>query len=229
MLVLDNPNSDDLIRRAQEGDVRAFEALIETHIPRLRRFARSFARSDADADDLAQDALIKVYRSLRSYRFESSFSTWLYQVTKNCFMDARRAAASRDRAVAAIAENAVHGQDAEAQATAPDVLLLRAEERARLWAAIGGLSAEYRTVLVLCDVEGFAIAEVAAIEKLPEGTVKSRLHRGRAQLARLLQENVQAGNLMASTTVQPIKEKTLERSFTSPTSSRATTEGVDVP
>ena len=88
----DISNSDDLIRRAQDGDVHAFELLVEAQIPRLRRFARSFAHNDADADDLAQEALIKVYRSLRSYRFESAFTTWLYRVIKNCFMDAQRSA-----------------------------------------------------------------------------------------------------------------------------------------
>jgi RNA polymerase sigma-70 factor (ECF subfamily) len=222
--VIDPLNSGELIARAQAGDVRAFEALVEAHVPRLRRFARSFAKSDADADDLAQEALIKVYRSLRGYRFESSFSTWLYRVTKNCFMDAQRSAATRERTVAAVSEGA--GQAAEALATAPDVLLLQAEERARLWAAIAGISPEFRTVLVLSDVEGFGIGEVAAIEKLPEGTVKSRLHRGRAQLARLLQENEPAGNQAGPTSV-PQERKTLEPSFPSP--ANVSNEGMDVP
>jgi len=222
LAVIDAPDSDDLIKRAQVGDVRAFETLVEAHIPRLRRFARSFAKSDADADDLAQEALIKVYRSLRGYRFESSFSTWLYRVTKNCFMDVQRTAASRERTVAAISEGAGAGQAAETMAAAPDVLLQRAEEREHLWRAIAGISVEFRTVLVLCDVEGFGVAEVAAIEKLPEGTVKSRLHRGRAQLARRMQENEQTGNQEPTPSVLQEK-KTLEASF------NAANEGVDVP
>ena len=229
--VIDASDSDDLIKCAQTGDARAFETLVETHIPRLRRFARSFAKSDADADDLAQEALIKVYRSLRGYRFESSFSTWLYRVTKNCFMDAQRSAGTRERTSAAAAEGAGSGQAAQSLATAPDVLLLRAEERARLWTAIAGISTEFRTVLVLCDVEGFGVGEVAAIEKLPEGTVKSRLHRGRSQLARLLQENNQGGNQFPSTSVQPNK-KTLEASLTPPANAppaNASNEGMDVP
>ena len=222
--MIDPLPSDDLIKRAQRGDVHAFESLVETHIPRLRRFARSFAKSEADADDLAQEALIKLYRSLRGYRFESSFSTWLYRVIKNCFMDAQRSAASRERTAAMVSEGA--GQAAETFATAPDVILLRAEERAQLWTAIAGISPEFRTVLVLSDIEGFAIGEVAAIENLPEGTVKSRLHRGRAQLARLLQENEQAGNQVPATSVQQDK-KTLAESFPSP--ANAGHEGMDVP
>ena len=226
LTVIDPPDSDELIKRAQSGDVRAFETLVETHIPRLRRFARSFAKSDADADDLAQDALIKVYRSLRGYRFESSFSTWLYRVTKNCFMDAQRSAASRERTVAALSGGVGVGQAAENLAAAPDVLLLRAEERARLWAAIAGISVEFRTVLVLCDVEGLGIGEIAAIEKLPQGTVKSRLHRGRTQLARLLQDSEHAGNQAPATSVLQDK-RNLAESF--PSSANAANEGMDVP
>ena len=222
--MIDPPNSDELIKRAQTGDVRAFEMLVETHIPRLRRFARSFAKSEADADDLAQDALIKVYRSLHGYRFESSFSTWLYRVTKNCFMDAQRSAATRERTMAAVSEGV--GQAAEAHAVAPDVLLLRAEERARLWTAIAGLSVEFRTVLVLCDVEGLGIGEVAAIENLPQGTVKSRLHRGRTQLARLLQDREQAGNQAPATFVQHDKRNLAE---TFPSSANAANQGMDIP
>ena len=226
LVVSDPLDSDDLIKRAQAGDVRAFETLVDAHIPRLRRFARSFAKSDADADDLAQEALIKVYRSLRGYRFESSFSTWLFRVTKNCFMDWQRSAASRERTLAAVSEDDGAGQAAQAFATAPDVLLLQAEERSRLWAAIGKLPVDFRTVVVWCDVEGLGIGEVAAIEDLPDGTVKSRLHRGRAQLARLLQENEQAGNQVRATSVQPDKKSRVD-SF--PSQANAAKEGVDVP
>jgi RNA polymerase sigma-70 factor (ECF subfamily) len=228
-VVVDPPDSGDLIKRAQAGDVRAFETLVESHLARLRRFARSFAKSDADADDLAQDALIKVYRSLRGYRFESSFSTWLYRVTKNCCVDAQRSAATRERMLAAVSEGAGHAT--ESVAPAPDVVLLRAEERARLWAAIAGISVEFRTVLVLSDVEGLSIGEVATIENLPEGTVKSRLHRGRTQLARLLQASLlqdreQAGNQARTTSVLQDK-KTLAKSF--PSAANAANEGMDIP
>lgn len=193
----DLPDNDDLIRRAQMGDVRAFERLVQAQIPRLRRFARAFTRDDADADDLAQEALLKIYRSLRSYRFQSSFSTWFYQVTKNCFVDARRGHEQRARLAKAVAQAPI----ATEAASPPEDLLLRAEERARLWGAIGGVSPPFRRVLVLCDVEGFSLAEVAAIEKVPEGTVKSRLSRGRAQLATLLQEGEEAGNPMTAANV----------------------------
>jgi RNA polymerase sigma-70 factor (ECF subfamily) len=199
--VSDPSNSDELIRRAQDGDVHAFELLVEAQIPRLRRFARSFAYSDADADDLAQEALIKVYRSLRSYRFESAFTTWLYRVIKNCFMDAQRAAESRARATDRLSASA----PPQPPVDLPDELLRKAEERQHLWSAIAQLPPAFRTVVVLSDVEGFGVAEVAQIEKIPEGTVKSRLNRGRAQLARLLQNPATAGNQTGEATVQPME------------------------
>jgi RNA polymerase sigma-70 factor (ECF subfamily) len=193
------PDDDDLVRRAQAGDVRAFEKLIQEHIPRLRRFARSFTDSDFDADDLAQDALVKIFRSLRSYRSESSFSTWMYQVTKNAFMDARRHRATVERAVAMAAEAVAVAPGP----LAPEVLLLEAERREQLWRALRALPPEFRTVLVLCDVEGLSISEVAAIERIAEGTVKSRLHRGRARLVRLVQAADLAGNQVVARFVTP--------------------------
>ena len=70
-----------LVRQAQACDVRAFEELISAHIPQVRRFAQAFAHDEGDAADLAQDALVKVYRSICSYRFQSAFSTWLYAIS----------------------------------------------------------------------------------------------------------------------------------------------------
>jgi RNA polymerase sigma-70 factor (ECF subfamily) len=196
-------NSRELIGRAQAGDVAAFEKLIDAQIPRLRRFARSFAHSDSNADELAQDALVKVFHSLSSYRFESSFSTWLYQIVKNCFMDSRRSEASRERVAQAAGEASAVDRVARERSGAPDELLLAAEERARLWAAIGELPVAFRNVVVLCDVEGFSLAEVSEIEKVPEGTVKSRLHRGRDRLASLFKEDERRGNPSAAANVLP--------------------------
>jgi RNA polymerase sigma-70 factor (ECF subfamily) len=178
--------------------------LVAVHIPRLRRFAKSFARGSSDADDLAQEALIKIYRSLRSYRFESSFSTWMYRVTRNAFMDAWRHSARLERAASAAGDDWA----GDSHAPAPDEVLLQAEKRERLWSAIRQIAPEFRGVLVLCDVEGMSMSEVAAIENLPEGTVKSRLHRGRAQLAVLLrpeavEDERSAGNQPAVSSVKP--------------------------
>jgi RNA polymerase sigma-70 factor (ECF subfamily) len=173
-----------LIAEAQDGSVRAFELLVSSHLPQVRRFARAFARSDADADDLAQEALVKVYKSLRSFRFQSAFKTWLYSVVRNVFLDATRSRAGRDRSQEAPlpADHALAPSNAEPA----DEGLARAEERQKIWRALRQLAPEFRTAVVLFDVEGHTYDEVAAIEGVPIGTVKSRLSRGRAELRTLL-------------------------------------------
>jgi RNA polymerase sigma-70 factor (ECF subfamily) len=187
-------DSEEDVRRAQQGDVRAFERLIGAHVAKVRRFARAFAGSDADADDLAQEALIKVYRSIGSYRLEAAFSTWLYAVVRNAFLDVRKSRAGRDRALEQPLDPAAAAAGGDA-APAPDELMAQAQERQHLWNAIGRISAEFRTAVVLFDVEGLSYEEIAAVEKVPLGTVKSRLKRGRDQLRRALGEREQrAGN-----------------------------------
>jgi RNA polymerase sigma-70 factor, ECF subfamily len=173
-----------LVRQAQGGHTRAFETLIATHIPQVRRFARAFAHTDTEADDLAQEALVKVYRAIGGFRFQSSFTTWLFAVVRNTFLDVRKSRAQAERDVEEPLGPrhlaAGDGGDTAEQA------LLQQERRARLWAAIEQVPAEFRVVLVLFDIEGLSYEEIAAIESLPLGTVKSRLSRGREHLKRLV-------------------------------------------
>ncbi len=170
--------TEDLVRRAQRGDTRAFEMLVERHLGQVRRLARAFARDGLEADDIAQEALIKVYRSIGRYRFEASFSTWLFTVIRSSFLDARKTRQRRERAVADVG--------APLAPASPDEALQRQQERQTLWDAIAQVPPELRTTMVLFDVEGMSYEEVAAIERVPLGTVKSRLHRGREHLRRLL-------------------------------------------
>src|SRR3954464_14170084 len=90
---------DALIAKAQAGDGRAFEALLSGHVGQVGRFARAFAATESDADDLAQEALIKVYKSLRLFRYQSAFATWLYAVVRNVFLDATKSRAGRERSM----------------------------------------------------------------------------------------------------------------------------------
>jgi RNA polymerase sigma-70 factor, ECF subfamily len=178
---------DALIGRAQQGDVRAFEALVQGHLGQVRRFARAYAANETDADDLAQEALIKVYKSIRLFRYQSAFSSWLYAVVRNTFLDAARSRAGRERAKEDSLE-AEHTAGLEGGARA-DEALLREEERKKLWHALRGVQVEFRSAVVLFDLEGLSYDEVAAIEAVPVGTIKSRLSRGREQLRRILAES----------------------------------------
>lgn len=190
-----------LIARAQDGDTRAFESLITEHMSQVRRFARAFAREEAEADDLAQEALVKVSRSIRSYRFQSAFSTWMFAIVRNVFLDAIKSRAHRQRGVDAPYESGVHGavcledDGAEAQ-------LSREEERRALWLAIEQIPPEFRTALVMFDIEGLSQDEIAAIERVALGTVKSRVSRGREHLRRILQ--AQASSRTGNPGVVPV-------------------------
>jgi RNA polymerase sigma-70 factor (ECF subfamily) len=182
--VVDREELDALVARAQKGDRPAFEALAAQFSPQVRRFARAFAGSDADADDLAQEALLRVYRNLRRFTYQSAFSTWLYAVVRNVFLDAARGRAGTARRT----EEPLADDHADREGGArPDHELEREQERRRVWDALQRIPAEYRTALVLFDIEGCTYDEVAAVEGVPVGTIKSRLHRGRAHLRTLLE------------------------------------------
>lgn len=174
-----------LIERAKRGDVAAFERLVSDELPRVRRFARSICRNQAEADDLAQDALLKAYVSIRSYRFQATFSTWLFRILRNTFIDYTRSAhgkrSARSEPLGPELELA-GGDDSR-----PDVTATRRELSGQLWDALQTLPLEYRSAIVLFDVEGFSQEEVAAVEGVAVGTVKSRLSRGRKQLRALLE------------------------------------------
>ena len=176
--------SEQLIERAKGGDVRAFEQLVEHHIPRVRRFARSMCVDVVEADDIAQEALLKAYTSIRSYRFQSAFSTWLFRIVRNAFIDSIRSAQAKRRARTDGIERA-----SQARAPAierPDETLAQKEVREQLWQALRELPLEFRTAVVLFDVEGMSHEEIAVVEAVAVGTVKSRLSRGRRQLRAVL-------------------------------------------
>ncbi|MCG8555951.1 MAG: RNA polymerase sigma factor, partial [Proteobacteria bacterium] len=156
------------------------------------------------ADDLAQEALVKAYRSLRSYRFRSSFSTWLFRITRNVCIDAARSRAAKEKA----RQTSLRASRAcDELAVQPDAQLAREQDRQRLWKALNRLPGEFRSVILLSDVEGMSHDEIAAIERIAVGTVKSRLSRGRRRLRELLRPPAStrppAGNLSGPSLVKP--------------------------
>lgn len=177
---------DALVARAQEGDVRAFEALIESHLPTVRRFARAFAVGESDADDLAQEALLRVYRHIHSFRYQAAFSSWLYAIVRSVYLDSLKGRAPYRRNL----EEELREEHLEREGgSRPDELALGEEERLRVWSALREIPPDFRTVVVLFDIEGLTYDEVATIEGVAVGTVKSRLHRGRAALRKVLEDS----------------------------------------
>jgi RNA polymerase sigma-70 factor (ECF subfamily) len=177
------PVDRELLLRAQRGDAQAFEQLIRPHLPSLRRFAYSFARRWVDADDLAQEALLKAFRSLKSFEGRSSLSTWLYTVTRSVGHDLYRSRQVQEgmRHEELDEVHVAPGESADSQLSAQS-------DAEQLWRAIKRLEPEFRVPLVLFEIEGLSYEEIAAIEHVPLGTIRSRISRARSKLRELLLE-----------------------------------------
>ena len=173
-----------LMHRARKGDPDAFQALVQPHLSSVRRFAYSFARDWSDADDLAQEALLKAFRAFGDFEGRAALSTWLYTVVRSVCQDHHRSAYQRRRALHEPPDDNV--EDARPHA---DELLERRDEAAELWDAIRELDPTFRIPIVLFDIEGCSYEDVARIEQVPIGTVRSRLSRARKRLRAALDQS----------------------------------------
>ncbi len=178
----------DLLRAHVGGDPDAFGELFARHRDRLWAVALRTMGNPDDAADGLQDGLIAAYRRAGSFRGEAAVTTWLHRVVVNACLDRLRAAKVR-RAEALpddLEEAASRGSLATAAPDDPADSALAGERRRLVLAALATLPTEQRAALVLVDMEGYPVAEVALMLECPEGTVKSRCARGRAKLAGLL-------------------------------------------
>ena len=151
---------------------RRFEQLVRTHQQAVRAYARSMASTPANADDAVQETFLRAWRYLDSFRGDGSFEGWLIRICRRCVIDVE-ARERRSADASAAAGAAWH------QATGPD-------EQGETLALVAGLPPEQREVVVLCGVLGYDYESAAAVLDIPIGTVRSRLHRGRAALAQAL-------------------------------------------
>ena len=163
-----------LIVRAQAGDTVAFRALVEAHQARAYTLALRILRSTEDAEEVAQDAFVRVWSALPGFRGESSFATWLYRIVARRSFD--RAQVLRNRR----AREQVEEQLPER--AAPEGANRDALESAKLQHLIARLSAAQRSVVTLFYYEGRSVEQVAATLGMPENTVKTHLLRARAAL-----------------------------------------------
>jgi RNA polymerase sigma-70 factor (ECF subfamily) len=164
------------VRRSQRGDERAFEQLVETHRNRLYTLAARELGSSADAEDAVQETFVKAWRALPRFRAESSFSTWVYRICLNAISDQRTRAGRRTTAPL----------EEIGEPSDPRDALAEHELSGALQQALAALDESYRTPVILYDVLGRSYAEIADVLGVAEGTVKSRIFRGRAELARQL-------------------------------------------
>ncbi len=174
-----------LVDRARTGDHGAFEALVRRHEKNVYNLTYRMAGNHHDAADLAQEAFLRAYTRLADFGGHSAFSTWLYRVTANVCLDelrrrGRRPAASLDQANPTD-DSEVYRQVAD-PAPGPEEAVTRRETEAAVQAGLLELPEEFRLVVVLRDLQGYAYEEIAEVLNLPLGTVKSRLNRARLAL-----------------------------------------------
>jgi RNA polymerase sigma-70 factor, ECF subfamily len=191
----DSGRSDaDLLAAHVAGDPDAFSVLFARHRDRLWAVALRTMGNPHDAADGLQDGLVSAYRRAESFRGDAAVTTWLHRVVVNACLDRLRAA--KVRRAEALPDDLEEWGGRGSQLTAtgagddPEQAAIADDRRRALLEALGTLPAEQRAALVLVDMEGYPVAEVAAMLDCPEGTVKSRCARGRDRLATLLRDRL---------------------------------------
>lgn len=177
----------EVIARCLEGDNRAWEELVRLYTRRVYNFCYRFTGNWQEAEDLTQEAFMKVYRTLKSYkRQEGAFSTWLMSVTRNLLVDHYRKhkKESGDVALEEVFET-VETNPAPMKSAVEELSTRDRIEMVR-W-GLSKLSPDLREAVLLRDCEEMRYGEIAMVLKVPEGTVKSRINRGRIELARILE------------------------------------------
>lgn len=178
-----------LVERAQGGDKHAFDQLVSKYQRKLGRLLSRFIRDPAEVEDVSQEAFIKAYRALPSFRGDSAFYTWLYRIgintAKNYLVaQGRRAPTSTefDSEEAETFESAEQLRDINT----PESLLLSKQISETVNGAIDALPEELRTAIVLREIEGLSYDEIAGMMDCPIGTVRSRIFRAREAVAQKL-------------------------------------------
>lgn len=183
-----------LVRALKQGDSKAFERLVRLHQDRVYGLCLRMMSNPQEAEDLAQEVFMTVYVSIRTFREESLLSTWIYRITRNHCLNRlkflkRRAHQKKqsleDTNLADLSGEVIH-QPVAGRVDRPDRLAEGKELEAIIQEQIAALSEEHRELIVLRDLEHLSYEEIQAITGLPAGTVKSRLHRARMELARLM-------------------------------------------
>ncbi len=180
-----------LIRRTLDGQTRAFDELVRRHSRKLHAMLMQMVGSEADAYDIAQEAFLKAFRSLRYFNGQSAFYTWLYSIAAN---QARNFLRRRKRENSFSLDKDDKGDPLEKNAELADKGLTGdpvrraqvADLKKKLAAALNELSPAHREVVTLCDIQGLSYAEIAGMLRISEGTLRSRLHYAHRQLQGLL-------------------------------------------
>lgn len=180
-----------LAGKARAGDAAALHTLVERHAPRVNRLAAQLMSDLEDARDAAQESLVKLCTKIRQFRGDAQFATWLHRLVVNTCRDqhARKRARST--------EPLVGDQRSTGEESDPSRLAILSDLRRELAGGLSGLSADQRAVVVLRDALDLSYEEVARRARMPVGTAKSYVHRGRSRLRSGLEKSAPAESATA--------------------------------
>jgi RNA polymerase sigma-70 factor (ECF subfamily) len=185
-----------LVKRVQRGDKSAFDLLVRKYQHKVVKLVLRYVRNPAEAEDIAQEAVIKAYRALPQFRGDSAFYTWMYRIAINT---AKNSLASRDRSPIAYDLDLTDPEESHSVQTklqdpdTPEGMALTEEIRGIVNSAIEGLPEELKTAIVLRELDGLSYEEIAAAMECPVGTVRSRIFRAREAIDKRLREVFEGG------------------------------------
>ena len=197
----DNQAVNALVRRCVSGDAAAWQEIVQQYHRRIYNICYRFSGSPDDAADLAQEVFIKMYRTLSTFdTTRASFMTWVTTVTRNLLVDHFRKG-KYDRVTDSLDATPGNQEDGltiaeqlQDGAASPEALMRSQETRKLVHEALRRLSPELREAVILRDLQDMDYKDIAKVLSVPEGTVKSRINRGRTELARLLQRTYKQAN-----------------------------------
>lgn len=178
-----------LIERCQQGDRRAFDALMERHQARAFQYALKLTKHAEEASDVVSEGFVRVFRAINQFRSNSAFTTWLYRILRNCFLDMRKKktlkiSASLD-SVRETEDGELHMQVVD-RGMSPHEHAVKSDHSSKVRMAIARLTVIQRNMIILYHAEQYSYEEIASRLGLPVGTVKSRLNRARIALKDIL-------------------------------------------
>ena len=187
-------NTQNLLERLQQGDEQALLDLIDAYGAKIYQLAFRYLRNKEDAEEVAQDVLLKVHRKVGEFRGDSALSSWIYRITFNAAMSRLRSGsyqrAQEEQRLAAVNDrddlDARPSHEPADWSELADEQVFKAELRKRMFRAILALPAIYRAPVMLRDIQGMSTEEASAMLRVKDQTLKSRLHRGRLILRKQL-------------------------------------------
>jgi len=182
---------ENLISNIQAGDTDAFEEIVTKYEKQIYNLALRYSGNPDDALDISQDVFLRVYKNIHTFKGQSKFSTWLYQIATNiCIDHCRKNSKKKESSILYFDEN---GEEQEIEfpdiSYAPEQVFEQQEIQEELTRCIDLLGDEHRLILTLRDIEGLTYQEIGIILSMEQGTVKSRLFRAREKLRKLLLKN----------------------------------------